>query len=81
MTLAFPVLINSFTNSLLNSGETSLRGILIAFPLPLVWGAVSVADGLAVVLVAVLLAVLRQSPLLCHLRKYHHQCDKTSTFA
>ena len=47
----------------LNSGKTSLRGILIAVPLPLVWGVVSVADVLAVVsvadviVVAVLLAV------------------------
>ena len=47
----------------LNSGKTSLRGILIAVPLPLVWGVVSVADVLTVVsvadviVVAVLLAV------------------------
>ena len=47
----------------LNSGKTSLRGILIAVALPLVWGVVSVADVLAVVsvadviVVAVLLAV------------------------
>ena len=42
----------------LNSGKTSLRGILIAVPLPLVWGVVSVADVLAVVSVADVLAVV-----------------------